>query len=103
MGPFDDALHYTNFSSHLGPDVALFSDAFISVRIERLAAVTTKITVFWDVAPYCLAEFSRRFGGTCSLPPSSGLLFYPENEDCTFLRNIAEYLKLRYMIYSYIH
>jgi hypothetical protein len=34
-----------------------------SVRFHALTAASTKVTVFWDIAPYSLFEVHRRFGG----------------------------------------
>jgi hypothetical protein len=36
----------------------------ILVRLQVIIGVSVKITVFWVVKPYCLAEAHQRFGGT---------------------------------------
>jgi len=42
-------------------------------------AVTTKITVFWDMKPYILVDTNQCFGETCRLDP------VPEYGISTFL------------------
>jgi hypothetical protein len=39
----------------------------ILIRIEVLTAVSTKMAVFWVVAPCSLVEVYQRFGGPCCL------------------------------------
>jgi hypothetical protein len=46
------------------------------VGFEVLTAVSSKMAVFWVVAPCCLVEVYQRFRGTCSLHhqgPTQGL------------------------------
>jgi hypothetical protein len=53
-----------NFPFPLLPIVITVQDL---VGFEVLTAVSTKMAVFWVVAPYSLVEVYQRFGGPCCL------------------------------------
>jgi hypothetical protein len=42
------------------------------VGFEVLTAVSTKMAIFWVVAPYSLVEIYQRFRGPCRLPDDGG-------------------------------
>jgi len=60
----------------------------ILVSLQVIVAVSVKITVFWVVKPYCLAEVHKSFGGTSF-----------RNLQCrTFIKSVQRHILLR--VYS---
>jgi hypothetical protein len=93
------------YTAHITTIIAVITVAI--VRFEVLAALNTKITIFWDITPYSPLNVNRRFGGTYRLHLQGrkisqtllvtcfhagflpGLFFDPEDEGDMFLRNVC--------------
>jgi hypothetical protein len=91
----------------------------ILVRLQVIIGVSVKITVFWVVKPYCLAEVYQRFGGpscrnlqcrtfiresgsTCSMfILNTKIEFYPGNSRDWFLRSVGIVMGLPIYTASY--
>jgi hypothetical protein len=75
--PEREANHSPSYSGEIRTECSLTSthpyvfmehrDRFILVGFEVLTAVSTKMAVFWVVAPCSLVEVYRRFRGPCCL------------------------------------